>query len=428
MPILTSELIEKTRNANKKFTDSMQALVEKNIKDELEGFDQVLSKSLATLEKFDKLDLKKSLIEVISRTKSMIKAKIDFVTRTGSDFPEKEEIKGLLIEIISCYLEFKEMVSPIPKPKEISRWNDSRLYLEQKAVCENLQIKQLLEQLLITIKNDAQKYLWSVPNRCFISYAWFDEKNCPHEKWIQPFLEKLKMHLNKAGVNALLDIINCQGGDNIYKYMEQVKQSECAIIVGTESLYKKYQAGVSAVCHELVLINQNRAEQKKALPILLSGTFRNALPEYLMMYTNVIDWRESSYIKNLMKLLATIYGVSLDNSYYQELWKKFDQPPYQLLMTGFPEKAVEQLLEKEKQSSSQRVDKEVQEVFDLMAPESSDSMAASTSSSQFSVKLLEASPTLTIQYSTSKAAPSLVILKEIDEGICKVKEKNRKIT
>lgn len=391
MPVLFSDLIEKARQANRQFTNAIQTFQDAAIATELKNIPLAIDKSLVNITKLSEIEeLKNTLESDLNRIRKLIEAKRSFIESKGANYLDKVKATELLENISTHYLALYEFYHPRPTLQVVSRWQDDRLRLEQQLVCKKPEIIQALKELLLKIKDTAE-INWLVPNECFISYAWAN-KATEHEKWVQPFLVSLRDHLRLAGINALLDIKDCAVGSNIYQYMDKVKQSDWVIIAGTESLFQKHTAGVSAVCNELVLINQNRAEQRsKTLPILLSGTFENALPSYFTMYTNITNWRERSYIANLKGLLASIYKIHLDNSDYQELWTEFEQQ-YPVLVSEIPEEVViQQLAEQEKLNSQQKEFdvKQATELFESLNQNMLSRMQSSSSNQETAITINE---------------------------------------
>lgn len=365
--MLIEDLIEKAHQANQQLIDSItKDFRDADILAELKNIPKIVSNSLPKTEELikQKDKLKKTLQSEMFRIRVLIATRIGLIAAKGTNYFEKVQAIELLGNIADGYLALNEYFYPQLKRKPISRWQDDRLRLEQ-VVCREENISLILKELLIAIKEMAEENCL-VPNQCFISYAWSGGKNS-EEKWVQSFLSSLRDHLMQAGVYTLLDIKDSLPGGSVFDYMNRVKDSDYVIVVGTELLFQQHKAGVGRICNELVLINQKRVQKEgKTLPILLSGCFENEneLPPYFMMYSGITDWRDYSYLENLKKLIADLYGMNLDNPNYQEKWAIFEKK-YPSLMGGFPEKAICAQIEREKKLGEQKENLDYQQVMQL---------------------------------------------------------------
>lgn len=360
-------LIEKVHYANQQFAALIEGFRDVAIAAELKVLPKIIDTSLKRIKKFSETELKITLKSATQNICALIATKIFFIEFIGENYFEKNLAVELLGNITNHYTALYEFYYPHPVTQPIPRWKDDRLRFEQQLVCVNQELNIALKNLLLDIKDKAEKN-WSIPNKCFISYALASKAN-EYEQWVELFLNNLRKHLCLAGVDTLLDILDIKynpAGGNIYQHINKLKQSDCVIIVGTESLFQKHTTGISAVYNELVLIHQNRVQnQGKTLPILLSGVFDNALPPYLSMYTNIIDWREKSYIANLKTLLANIYAVGPNNQKYQKLWKKFEKK-YPVLINTIPQEVVIQQLAAQKKLDSEQKKLDITQATELL--------------------------------------------------------------
>jgi hypothetical protein len=243
-----------------------------------------------------------------------------------------------------------------------SHWQEHRLRMEQQLITNSPLINTAFSNLLIAIAKRAKTGNYKIPNGIFISYAWPDDKmeQDRHLNWVQPFLRKLYEHIKAAGLNTVkLDICDTPPGANIHAYMKQAGIVDFVLLIGTESLLRKHEQGVSAVCSELVKINRQRKENANyhVLPILLSGQIDTSFPAYFEMYTSISDWKDkNSYFKNLQWLLAALYGQTIEafttewQSFYQSLETLHDGNA-KVLIEGLTKESVIRQLEKEDKDS-----------------------------------------------------------------------------
>jgi cytochrome P450 len=362
-----TEIIQEGLKTNKQFESALPNFHDVTIQKQLKNIPIAVGESLERITKLvsQGAQLKTTLQKEIERIKKLIESKISFIESGSNNYLEKVQAVELLGNISNQYFALEQALEPTKTitSSPIPRWKDDRLRLEQQIICKEKDVKQALIKLLANLK-DMADINFLVPNQCFISYAW-SSNEAAHEYWIQPFLINLREHLREAGVNATLDIKDSPAGGNIYQYMDTVKTADCVVLVGTESLFQKHTVGASAVCNELILINKKRAQNKgNTLPILLSGTFDNALPPYLLMYTCITDWRDNSYINNLKAILASIYNIGPDNTEYNALWTEFNHK-YPVLMSGISEENVNQQISKEQQLKSQEKELSSQQATQL---------------------------------------------------------------
>lgn len=220
-------------------------------------------------------------------------------------------------------------------------WSEHKVRLEQK-ICNSVGILDDFNAILASIAKLAADNHWS-KGICFLSYAWPHDQ-CLHEAWIQPFIENLNQHLNKAGITTSLDRKNNRIGGSVYGFIEQLEQARDVIIIGSLSLLIKHKIGKSNICSELNIIREKPSAH--VFPVLLSGEVSRAYPQWFIGYTNIVDWRTTSYLQNLKDLIAALYQIVPDHKLYQLAWAEFENK-YPELWPGLSQETVDALLQAE---------------------------------------------------------------------------------
>jgi len=321
------------------------------------------------------LDLIRSTLEAeIERILKLFESKIIYIESDSSIYVQKINSIEFLGNLANQYFRIKKALarasakSLVPhkyfSSNSFSRWQDHRLWLEQQLICKHPKIYDAFESLMQEIRKTAELN-FLIPS-CFICYAWAS-KEATHEKWIQPFLSNLREHLRKAAIPVELDIKDNPPGGNIYSYMDKISETDCVIIVGTESLLQKHQRGTSAVCNELILVQRKRIRQRgKTFPILLSGDLRAALPPYFELYSTVRDWHDNSYLFNLKEILRALYGLGKDSMLFNNIWREFESR-YQVLFNTLPEVSINQHLKKHGHIGDELNKTEAEELFNCLS-------------------------------------------------------------
>lgn len=263
-----------------------------------------------------------------------IRLKIETIERMVDEMPDytlKEEILDP-IQICKSHINAKLLA---PNPEELKRikWQTYALYHTQALLQTNQTFCNAFENHLERIK---QLFMPTTltNQRVFISYAWPLPEAEADEQWIQPFLAMLHRHLKIAGLHPILDIVDSQIGENIYRFMEQAKEAEYTLLICTPSLKAKHISKQwKAVKTELNLLQEKHdldthSGQNRVLPIILCGHHQNAYPIQYRMYTNIYDFREKNYIENFQNLLRQIYNVHASEDNYTQLWSElYNQHP-----------------------------------------------------------------------------------------------------
>jgi hypothetical protein len=253
-----------------------------------------------------------TLLDALKEINSIISATEKKINDMAPSSDSKRKVQIVLGHVQTTLKTTQDQLSsPISTPDEPD-WKKHRLHFEQELLLPNAKLGGSFNKFLQEIEKKGRNY--TIPNRIFICYAWPDEKTEKYLSWLQPFLVGLRDHLRSAGLIALLDIKDCSSGANIFLHMTQAESSDFVILVGTESLLRKHMAGTASVCAELISIKRKRIQDKQdfhVIPILVSGDFTTSFPAQYELYTNIIDWKNTStYFLNLCRLIEKLYSTS----------------------------------------------------------------------------------------------------------------------
>lgn len=164
------------------------------------------------------------------------------------------------------------------------------------------------------------------PPSCFVSYAWGEPE---HERWV----ERLANDLSSAGINIILDRWdNAQIGASVPRFVERVHSAEKVVVIGTPVYRSKYQNGepmrgfVVAAEGDLIGVRLIGTEEDKRniMPILLSGSAQESLPDILKgrVYSDMRDGGQ--YVTETLKLLFSLYGVGIREPVVSEILNMFE--------------------------------------------------------------------------------------------------------
>jgi len=143
--------------------------------------------------------------------------------------------------------------------------------------------------------------------KCFISYSWDSDA---HKEWVR----KLAKHLQDNGVETLLDQWDLRPGSDIPNYMEtSVRESNFVILVCTPNFATKANEGSGGVGYEKCIVTgevfQCVSSPEKFVPILRSGSDKEAIPSYLKS-KYYVDFRDDqAFEKSLEKLLRHLHSI-----------------------------------------------------------------------------------------------------------------------
>ena len=163
-----------------------------------------------------------------------------------------------------------------------------------------------------------------IKKRVFVSYAWPSLERKNYENWMQEFLLTLRYHLEEAHLTVLLDLTNSRQGYNSYNHMDEILECDYVILIGTESLLDKHNAGISAICNELNRIREKRltdAERGlfRVIPLVISGEIDKAIPIEYMRYTVIESFYQQGYVDTVFHLLRKFFGFEKHKKFLEIL-------------------------------------------------------------------------------------------------------------
>jgi hypothetical protein len=247
-------------------------------------------------------------------------------------------------------------------PASVARdlqWKSHALHCEQGLVYGDENINHKFSSILGKIGQLVdEKGTESINPTLFISYAWPTSQNQNQEYWIQPFLQRLGLHLRAANINAILDIGGSRlggikvGGD-IFEFMEQAKNSDFVLLICSESLLDKHRNGHGnrAINEELNHIKSKREIDAKlglnrVFPVLVSGTEETSFPIAYKGYFAVQDLRGISYIQIIKLIIGWVHPINIEEPPFQRIWSEFTDQ-YEYLLSPMDESLVNESLKKQ---------------------------------------------------------------------------------
>jgi len=273
-----------------------------------------------------------TLVETLTELEKVVMNDEAAIKRAGGGSHSLRRAQAVINDVKKSCTVAKAPLTPSSAPtiKIGPHWQEHRLRLEQQLLLGDVPLAKLFHQTLQQIADKGRRE-HSPPNGIFICYAWPDAESeqDQHLQWIQPFLVGLRHHLHAAGLSsAQLDIQDGPPGGNIYDYMKGAESCDFVLLIGTESLLRKHEWGLSAVCTELVNIHRKRIadhkeDKRRVLPLLISGDYQTSFPAEYELYNTVKDWKgaKTTYYQHLGWLVATLYGTT--EIAFEEIWKKF---------------------------------------------------------------------------------------------------------
>jgi hypothetical protein len=143
--------------------------------------------------------------------------------------------------------------------------------------------------------------------KSFISYSWESDV---HRNWVRNLAESLQTN----GVEVLLDQWDVHPGADLPNYMEtSIREVDFVLLICTPVFAAKANAGEGGVGYEKTIVTgelfQQVASLTKFVPILRSGTPRDALPSYLKSKVYVDFRKEDRFSHSLEDLLRHLHAV-----------------------------------------------------------------------------------------------------------------------
>jgi len=311
--------------------------------------------------------MKEKLREALTELENVINGGELEVNRAGGDSTSLRRAKASLepLKKTCAVVKAQMMPSSAPMIKAETDWQTHRLRLEQQLLLGGSPLAKPFSETLQKIADKGRR-AHSPPNGIFICYAWpnTESEQEQHLQWIQPFLVGLRNHLHTAGLSsAKLDIKDNPPGGDIYTYMKGAETSDFVLLIGTESLLRKHEWGLSAVCTELVKIRRKRIadhkeDKQRVLPLLISGNYQTSFPAEYELYNTIKDWKgaKTTYYQQLGWLIAALYGTA--ETAFEGIWKDFlatvTEGEQSVLQEGLTQAAVVGKLQSEKKEQEEK--------------------------------------------------------------------------
>lgn len=142
-------------------------------------------------------------------------------------------------------------------------------------------------------------------SRVFISYVWEDDVKI----WVKEFADRLKLD----GIDVRLDQNDLVPGDRLPKFMEeQITSSDYVLIICTPAYKKKANKRTGGAGYEGNIISaelMNCSNERKFIPVMRKGTFKNAIPTFLAGKLFVdLSGNGNQYETSYQDLINTIRG------------------------------------------------------------------------------------------------------------------------
>lgn len=143
--------------------------------------------------------------------------------------------------------------------------------------------------------------------KVFISYTW---ENDEHKDWVEALATRLRID----GIETTLDQWEVSLGDELSKFMEEgVRDHDRVLVICTPEYKRKADRRLGGVGYETRQITAeilNDSKQGKFVPVLRTGSWKNATPSYLSGI-NGVDLCEGDterYEQEYRRLLADLFG------------------------------------------------------------------------------------------------------------------------
>jgi len=142
---------------------------------------------------------------------------------------------------------------------------------------------------------------------CFISYAWESDE---HSAWVRQLAE----HLQRNGVNTILDQWDLRPGMDMAHFMEKsISSSDYVLLVCTPLFSQKANEGIGGVGYEKNIVTAEILKKIKPdtniVPILRSGGNIDAIPTCLGSKIYLDFRQDKNFKQNIEELLRHIYDI-----------------------------------------------------------------------------------------------------------------------
>lgn len=139
--------------------------------------------------------------------------------------------------------------------------------------------------------------------KVFISYS---HDNDAHKKWV----EQLATNLMEKGIETMLDEWDLRIGDNIPKFMEQIKDYPYAICICSTKYTEKSNESKGGTGYEKDILADNILNEPGTVTVipLLRNNKEEKLPTFLSGKNYINFNKDSDYLNKLSKLIERLYN------------------------------------------------------------------------------------------------------------------------
>lgn len=266
----------------------------------------------------------KAEIQLLTNDKKRLEERTLYLEQALQEEKQKtQQFQDILIYKLK-EKKLSEMKELLEKEKQLERAIDELPKVVNQIV--HYQLWQILKKISDYVKEEQQKQLKGNPIRCFISYVW-EEDRC----WVKHFADDLVA----AGIVVLFNQNNGRTGQILGELIQQqIDAADFILVVGTaayraESMNQSSSGSDSVVAYENRLIQgralRNAGENERVLPLILSGTAEDSLPNWLWslnkMHINFNNKNE--YYENIFALIKDLYHLPLQDPKIKTLKKEF---------------------------------------------------------------------------------------------------------
>jgi WD40 repeat protein len=214
--------------------------------------------------------------------------------------------------------------TPLPKVGEsiaLSEENRQLVAHEQEIAVERSKFETALKALSTYITRAE-----SEPRkpRCFISYAWGEER---HNLWVR---RRLYRDLKLAELDPILDEDhNAAAGGNVLQFMrDAVRKADSVLVIGTplylQKVENRYSDKGSILHMEWQMIAADRlvgpsARQETVRPLLLDGDEKTSFPLELRLRAHIDFRKPEAYFVTLFELILSVHGIKFDDPAVSDL-------------------------------------------------------------------------------------------------------------
>jgi hypothetical protein len=323
----------------RKFTCSLLEKLLKNINEQINLYEKNQNDELFIRKIFNQLNYDQNQIEIYVRG-------LEYSEEISQD--DLQTIRSSCKKILESYQNSSKQLYQVFEHQEIGL-KESQLKYSQQFIHRFMKTEEPEGKDFLQILNNIGEKMRNTYYSCFISYAWPAHADKGPDYWIQDFLEILRQHLFHAHINAKLDYMNVDKGENIEKYMANLPNENHILLIGTPSLTMKWLKGTNVRFEIETMERQRKVDETNHIfpitPILICGEYSESLPWYANQRSG-FDFRSNNYVKNVKNILQSL--TRLQKNIYESLWEEFEKQ-YPEWMSPLDKELVEERQSKEKE-------------------------------------------------------------------------------